>query len=97
MASGGQRGAAFRPKRSRPVFLASDHRHRGAKAALQLFGQLMGTGHGHGAELAHGLVAAAHKDGAALWAIGLDAVRNKPRKPYPREYNQTFAEQHAHS
>ena len=30
---------------------ASDHRHRGAKAALQLAGQGMGAGHGHIAEL----------------------------------------------
>jgi hypothetical protein len=54
---------------------ASDHRHRGAKAALELTGQLMGTGHGHGAQLADGLAAAADVDGEALMGIGLDAIR----------------------
>jgi hypothetical protein len=52
---------------------ASAHQHLGAKAALQLLGQLMGASHGHGAELADGLAAAADVDGVALMAIGLDA------------------------
>ena len=34
----------------------------------------MGTGHEQVVELAHGLAAAAHKDGEALVAIGLDAI-----------------------
>jgi hypothetical protein len=33
----------------------------------------MGTGHGHGAELADGLATAADVDGVALMAVGLDA------------------------
>ncbi len=61
-------------RRPRPAETrASDHRHRGAKAALQLLGQLLGADHGHGAELADGLAAAADVDGVALMAIGFDA------------------------
>lgn len=52
----------------------SDHRHHGAKAALQLPGQLMGRGYGHSPGLADGLAVAAHKDGEAFVAIGLDAI-----------------------
>ena len=53
---------------------ASNHRHRGAEAALEPPGQLRCTVHGHGAKLAHGLAAAANEDGEALVAIGLDAI-----------------------
>ena len=69
MACGGQKGAAVRPKRSRPAEApASHHRPRGSKEALQLAGQLKGTGHGHGPELAHGHAAAVHEDCEALTA-----------------------------
>ena len=54
---------------------ASDHRHRGAKAALQLAGEGMGAGHGQIAELLDRLTAAADGLGDALMAIGLDAIR----------------------
>ena len=53
---------------------ASDHRHRGAKAALELLGQLMGASHGHVSGLADGLAAAADVDGEALVGKGLDAI-----------------------
>jgi hypothetical protein len=49
---------------------ASDHRHCGAKAALQLAGEGMGAGHGHIAELLDRLAAAADGLGDALVAMG---------------------------
>ena len=71
----------WKPHRSRPArkpqpaeALASDHRHRGARAALQLAGQGLGAGHGHIAELLDRLAAAADGLGDALMAIGLDAI-----------------------
>ena len=73
---GEQKGAAVRPKRSRPEGApASHHRPRGAKAALLLSGQPMGAAHGHVAEAAQGLAAAPHEDGEALVGRGLDAIR----------------------
>lgn len=45
-----------------------NQRHRDANAAQQLPGQLMGTGHRHETDLAHGLAAAALKGGEALVA-----------------------------
>ncbi len=51
---------------------ASDHRHGGARAAMELPGQLMGTGHEQIAELLHGLGAAADKDGEAL--VGREGI-----------------------
>jgi hypothetical protein len=53
---------------------ASDRRHRGAEAPLELASELMGAGHGNVAELADGLAAAAHTGGEALVATRLDAI-----------------------
>ena len=65
-------GRPGQPGRQRPS--ASDHRHRSAKAALQLAAQSMGAGHRHIAELLDRLTATADGLGDALVAIGLDAI-----------------------
>lgn len=54
--------------------LASEHRHRGAWAALELADQLMGKGHGHVADFFDRLAAAPDGLGDALMAMGLDAI-----------------------
>ena len=68
--------SAIKPaRRSWPAAaLASEHRHRGARAALELAGQLMGKGHGYVAELFDWLAAAPDELGDALVAMGLDAI-----------------------
>ena len=50
---------------------ASDHRHRGARGALQLAGHLVGLGQGHVTELLHRLAAAAHGDRDAHMRVHL--------------------------